>query len=521
MKINMNFERGELAPHLSVNKALIQTTAASIKNLTVSQNGGLAKRAGLKYLKTLDEYGKIIPFNNICLVLTNKKITAFDDTGKTIATTTSPYFMEHLDSIDFVVNNNKLYLAEKNYNLMIIEFKNDLLILQEQTFKNLNEYPAHITFYENRFVVAGTNINPSKIYMSKIGDYFNFDIGSAMPDEAIELYLTAGDETITGIVASNNLQVFTKDSEWKVSGFPMTPQTVTVTKQSSYGSNGTKPVVIGGTTIFIPKKTGGLRNFIYSDQYGGYISQNLCEFAPHLLDNVSQIAAVNDKIFLLSTNHITIATILKNHLAFTKVKTNGTFISIGAVKDTVFTIVKRNGNFILEMFDETCFMDSFVNLNFETPTKNITGLSHLKNKQVTIVTDDNFYNKTVDGNGNLELVKPVTKVTIGLLYEYLLLPNNLLNSDLVLNNGFKLQDLKLNIKTAKSFEIDTGNGFETIDFQYDRDSYDYTKPPTEIKGVIKITGGSWNFDTEDNFFLLKGGNPYDFKIIGIAADIQL
>ncbi len=519
MDINMNFERGELAPHLSANKSLIQTTAANIKNLTVSQNGGLNKRAGLKYLSQVDGYAKIIPFNDIVLVFTNKKITVFNDKGKKIITSTAPYFTEHLDTIDFVVNNNKLYLAEKNYKLMVVEFRNDLLILQEQTVKNLNENPAHITFYENRFVVAGTDINPSKVYMSKIGDYFNFDLGSAMPDEAIELYLTAGDETITGIVAANNLQVFTRDSEWKIAGFPMTPQTVTVTKQSSYGSSAVKPITIGSTTIFVPKKSGSIRNFVYSDSYGGYISQNLCEYSPHLLDNVSQIAALNNKIFLLSPNHMTIATIFKDHLAFSKVVTNGIFTSIGVVKDNIFAIVKRNNNFVIEMFDDKTFMDSFVNLKFETPTKNITGLSWLKNMPVGIVTDDTFYNDTVDENGNLELVKPVSKLTVGLLYEYLLLPNNLLNSDLVFNNGFKLKNLKLNVKTAKSFEIDTGNGFETVDFQYNLATYDYTAQPTEIKGVIKITGGSWNFDVGDNFFILKATNPYDFKINCIQVNI--
>lgn len=519
MDIKMNFERGELAPHITANKTLIQTTAASIKNLTVTQNGGLAKRAGLKYLGCIDGYGKLVPFNDICLVFTHQKIVVFDKTGKKIVNSTAPYFAEHLDGISAVINNNKLYLAEKHYKLMVIEFRNDLLILQEKTLQNLNENPANITFYNNRLVVAGTDINPSKVYMSKIGDYFNFDLGEALPDDAIELYLTAGDESIVGVVASLDLQVFTRDSEWKIAGSPLTPQTVTVAKQSSYGSDRVKPIVIGGTTIFVPKKSGSIRNFVYSDTHGGYISQNLCEYSPHLLDNVSQMMAVNDKIFLLSPTHLTIATVLQGYLAFTKADTNGIFTSIGVVKDTVFAIVKRNNNFVVEMFDDKTFMDSFVNLKFETATKNITGLSWLKNMSVGIVADDNFYNGTVDGNGNLELVKPVSKVTIGLLYEYLLLPNNLLNSDLVLDNGFKLKNLKLNVKSAKSFEIDTGNGFETVDFQYNLATYDYSAKPTEIKGVVKITGGSWNFDVGDQFFLLKGTNPYDFKINCIQANI--
>ena len=489
MNIKMNFENGELSKHITANNSLFSTTATVIKNLTV-ENDGLNKRKGLKYLTTLDGYGKIIPLNNIFLVLTYKKITAFDNTGDEITSTTAPYLTEHLDTIDWVVNNNKLYLAEKHYNLATVELKDDLLFFKQHNLKNLNENPAHITFYANRLIVAGTNINPSKIYMSKIGDYFDFDIGSALPDEAIELYLTSDDETITGIVASSNLQVFTTNSEWKISGIPMTPQTVSVIKQSSYGSKHIKPIIVGGTTIFIPKKSGTIRNFVYSELNGGYISQNLCEYAPHLLDNITEMIFANNKIFLISPNYMTIGTIFKNHIAFTKLETNGIFISIGTINDKVFIIVNRNGNFLLEVFDNNFFIDSFVNFKFDTPTKKITELLHLKNMKVMVMADDIFYNTFVDDDGQLELSKPAKNITVGIPYEYLLLPNSFLSSNLSNKNGFKLQDLKLMIKTAKSFELDTGNGFETIDWQYNFDTYDYLAPKKELKGMIKITGSS-------------------------------
>lgn len=519
MNIKMNFEHGQLSQHLTPNNNLFATTATIINNLNVMENGGLSKRAGLKYLAQLDGYGKLIPFNENLVAISDEQITLFNADGKKLATATAPYFMEHIDNIDYAVNNNKLYLAEKHYNLVIVEFTDEALSLKEQTLEKLNENPAHITFYENRLVIAGTNINPSKIYMSKIGDYFNFDIGTALPDDAIELLLTSGNETIMSVVAGTSLEVFTIDSEWKITGSPMIPQTVSVIKQSSYGSSKVKPVMLGGMTIFIPKKKGAIRNFIYSDVNGGYISQNLCEYAPHLLDNICDMTMADNKIFLLTTTYMITATILKNHLAFTKTETDGIFISCASIKDKVFFIVKRNGNFLLETFDNNFFMDSFVNFNFETPTKKLTGLSHLKNMNVMIMTEENFYNGAVDDTGNVELLKPAKNITIGIPYEYILLPNNLLLSGILGNNSFKLQDLKLFIKSAKLFKIDTGSGFEIIDFQYDLDTYDYTATRKEIKGMIKITGGNWNFDSGDHFFLLKATNPYDFQLTAIEANI--
>ena len=110
--------------------------------------------------------------------------------------------------------------------------------------------------------------------------------------------------------------------------------------------------------------------------------------------------------------------------------------------------------------------------------------------KVMVMADDIFYNTFVDDDGQLELSKPAKNITVGIPYEYLLLPNSFLSSNLSNKNGFKLQDLKLMIKTAKSFELDTGNGFETIDWQYNFDTYDYLAPKKELKGMIKITGSS-------------------------------
>ena len=52
MNIKMNFDKGELAPHLTASNSLFASTATIIKNLNVVENGGLNKRPGLKFLKT-------------------------------------------------------------------------------------------------------------------------------------------------------------------------------------------------------------------------------------------------------------------------------------------------------------------------------------------------------------------------------------------------------------------------------------------------------------------------------------
>ena len=48
----------------------------------------------------------------------------------------------------------------------------------EQVFSAVRGYPASVCFHENRLVFAGTLSQPDSIWMSKIGDYFNFDVAS-------------------------------------------------------------------------------------------------------------------------------------------------------------------------------------------------------------------------------------------------------------------------------------------------------------------------------------------------------
>ena len=67
--------------------------------------------------------------------------------------------------------------------------------------------------------------------MSKIGDYFNFELGEGLDDDAIIFDIISDKpEIIQSIFAGKHLQVFTTDSEWVITSFPMTPASVQLKK---------------------------------------------------------------------------------------------------------------------------------------------------------------------------------------------------------------------------------------------------------------------------------------------------
>ena len=80
---------------------------------------------------------------------------------------------------------------------------------QEQSYSFIRYYPGAITFHENRLWLAGTISQPDGIWASKSGEYFNFDIGSALDNESLDITTNLGDIfTIRHLVSNRDLQIF-------------------------------------------------------------------------------------------------------------------------------------------------------------------------------------------------------------------------------------------------------------------------------------------------------------------------
>ena len=63
----------------------------------------------------------------------------------------------------------------------------------EQAWSAKRGYPAAVTFHENRLCFGGTIAEPDKIWMSQLGKFFNFDVGTAQDTESIQLVAATGD----------------------------------------------------------------------------------------------------------------------------------------------------------------------------------------------------------------------------------------------------------------------------------------------------------------------------------------
>lgn len=85
-------------------------------------------------------------------------------------------------------------------------------------------------------VIGGSRDLPNRLWLSKSSDLFNFDLGKAVDDDAIEFGILSDQvNAIKAVVSTRHLLVFTTGAEWMVSGEPLTPEKIQLKRQTNVG----------------------------------------------------------------------------------------------------------------------------------------------------------------------------------------------------------------------------------------------------------------------------------------------
>ena len=281
---------------------------------------------------------------------------------------------------------------------------------QEQSYSALRGYPAAVTFHQNRLWFGGTLSQPDGIWGSKSGQYFNFDIGDAEDDDALDLTANVGEIfTIRHLVSNRDLQVFTTGAELFVQApvdKPVTPSNAQIRRQTPYGASFVKPSVFDGATLFIQKTGSALREFLFTDAEAAYTSVAVSGLAPHLILDPVQMTSIkgalnrSESYAFLINNDGTIAVFYSvrgdQKAGWALWNTQGKWHSICSVHERLFVVAARDDGsgttkYFLEEFQDDMpmdFCDSF------TGTASVfTGLatSHFANDAVVKATNGNDY----------------------------------------------------------------------------------------------------------------------------------
>lgn len=303
----------------------------------------------------------------------------------------------------------------------------------EQSYSPLRGFPAAITFHEDRLWFGGTQSQPDGIWGSKTGFYFNFDIGDAEEDDALDLDANIGvNNTIRHLVSNRDLQVFASEQEFYIPAFAdsgVTPANAKISSQTPYGTGYVRPQSLDGSTLFVQATGTAVRDYVYSDAEGAYVGNMVSLLSNHLISNPIQLATVkgsldrpgNYAFFLMDNGKIGVYYQVRNEnkAGWMNWETEGRFHSICSVNEDLFCVTVRDDGsgtdkLFLEQFDKDLLMD------FSNEFSGVAGVfsvsSHFANDAVVDVVDGTEYlgQFTVSGGEvDVSAVKESTSVQIG------------------------------------------------------------------------------------------------------------
>jgi len=502
-----SFVRGELSPDMQARDdiATYANGAAKLNNCYAMHQGGLKRREGLEFIDFTSALRKEIEFTfnteqDYLLVFTAGKMTVYKDdelvatvTGGTMGNLTG----DMLEALDSTQSADTLILFHENLKtLRITRHSHTDWNVDELPITNIPDYdfgsgeepvisasrgwPVSGTFGYGRFWLGGLKSRPQTILGSKSGLYFDFDEGTGLDSDAINVTLDSGQvNAIQHIIYGSTLQIFTSGGEWYIKGSlddAITPSKIAdqLHKGTSEGSTPTKPVSLGGNPVFIQKGGQAALQFVYNDNgvESSYTAPNISVFAPQLVKNPVRMAvrrptAKIPSSILYAVNEdgtVSILNLLDQEqlVAWTEWTTDGEFQDVAVVNDDVYFSVKRviGGQtlYTIEKLNAGFKVDCGIKKESESPTQSWTGLNFLNNQEVTVFGDNNVLLPATVSGGGLMTNEAVSELEIGLPFHalsYTLPVSVIIQGQNYQGDGKSLVYVKIKMRNSRGVVVKT------------------------------------------------------------------
>tara|TARA_R110001592_G_scaffold27763_21_gene102868 strand:- start:9163 stop:11160 length:1998 start_codon:yes stop_codon:yes gene_type:complete len=401
----------------------------------------------------------------------------------------------------------------------------------EQAFSPVRGYPVTVAFHQDRLVIGGSRDLPNRLWFSKSGDLFNFDLGAGLDDEAIEFSILSDQvNAIRGVFSSRHLQVFTSGAEWMVTGDPLTPVSVQIRRQTRTGSRIDRyipPVNVDGATLYCARSGRELYEFLYTDLEQAYTSTDLALLSRHIVDMpVDQDYDQQNRLLFVvrADGKFASLTVFRAEKvsAWTLHETNGLVKSVAAVGDQVYMLVLRDGSYFIELFDPDLQLDCALSGQVDLPASMWSGLDHLEGQEVSIVADGAVIpDQTVLG-GAVTLSEPANTVQIGLAYTHIIepLPPNEV-AKVGAGRKLRLIEAIFRVKDTASLRLDVGRGLKDVSLRDFGDVITLDQPNPLVSGDVRVRALGWQKDGVSPLWRIEQNLPLPFTLLSVASEIKV
>ena len=318
----------------------------------------------------------------------------------------------------------------------------------DNPFAVAGDYPATITFHEQRSYWGRTTNNPNAIFASRSGDFENMDFRRPLrEDDGFSIGLVANKVNAVNqlVSAKQGLLALTSHNIFTIQGanedYIAANPPPRVRPEISRGCSRLNPITVDNVVFYETAKGSSVHTIGYQFDLDGIRTDDLTVFARHLFKNMdivewawaekpaSCIWAVrgDGKLLCLTWDQA------QEVWGWTLCETDGLFKSVCVVnengEDRAYFIVERTIQGVARQFVErmaselwedqadACYLDcarTFVNT---VATSTVDRLDHLEGETVVAYVDGSVIRDLIVTNGRVTLPVAGSVITIGLPYE--------------------------------------------------------------------------------------------------------
>jgi hypothetical protein len=306
-------------------------------------------------------------------------------------------------------------------------------------------YPATVTYYEQRRMFAGSANYPQTIYGTRSATESN--LNTSMPSnaaDALSFTIKAQQQNaIKHLIPMNDLLALTVGGVWKIAANnnqALSPSTLSVRPQNYYGSNNVHPLLTGISCLYVETNGRRVRDISFQWQAQVYQADDRSIMAPHLFQSYTLVDAaysrspdqvawfVRSDGVLLGMSYVPEQQVFGWH----QHNTTGAFESICVVtennEDVLYAVVKRTINGTVTRSIERMstrlfatqadafFVDCGSTITFGTPSTTVPYLDYLEGQSVVVLADGAVVTGLTVSGGQVTLPTAVSKVQVGLAF---------------------------------------------------------------------------------------------------------
>lgn len=311
-------------------------------------------------------------------------------------------------------------------------------------------YPQVITFWQDRLILAATKAQPYNVWMSRTGDYYNFEVekasGTITDDSAVCIaIISRKQQTIKHLIPASDLIIMTDGNEWIISGNDTVTPTKCIAKvQTTRGCTDVAPLYIGGRVVYVQRRGKTVRDMGYSYDTDSYSGMDLILLDKTMTINTEIIGATymqdpDSRIyFALANGRIgSLAYIQEQKVyAWTELITDGTVLDVCDIEDEasdhVYIAVKRANGTYIERFagmqdndDPMEFIELDSAVKYEGEATSHISCPHLEGQKISVLADGREFDDITVTDGLAEIPASAKKIIAGIPFEMIIETPNL------------------------------------------------------------------------------------------------